>query len=100
MPNGKGRRPRAAKNRAWREASVIVKKTHPFAKTKEDAREVAERHAKKAAKDVIEDRKAFRALLRPKTCFEAFRGQKRGQHVTVFWGKVKEEMKKKPECNS
>lgn len=99
MPkNRKARRPRVT-NRAWRESSVIVKKTHPFAKTKEEAREVAERHAKKAPRDMVEERKAFRALLRPKTCFEAFRGQRRGAHVTVFWGKVKDDMKKKPECN-
>lgn len=82
----------------WVEQAVVVKKTHPFAKTKDEAAMVAERHAKTKARDVLENPRTYRVVARPKTCFEAFRGQRRGEHVTVFWGKLKKGARRSAAC--
>lgn len=88
----------AARNGGWRESSVVVKKTHPFARSKEEAVMVAERHAKAPARDASSTNGTYRVALRPMTCFRKFRGQRRGPHVTVFWGELRANMKGKPEC--
>jgi len=82
----------------WVEQAVVVKKTHPFAHTKEEAELVAERHAKHHAQTTVETPKAYRFITRPKTCFQKFRGQVRGAHVTVFWGQLKKGARRSSAC--
>lgn len=96
MPKKKRRKDGA--NGKWREQSVIVKKTHPFARSKDEAVLVAERHAKAPARDSASTNGTFRVAIRPKTCFRKFRGQRRGPHVTVYWGQLRADMNGKPEC--
>lgn len=82
---------------AWREQAVLVKKTHPAARSKAEAVLVAERHAKAPAREVATNG-AFRVAIRPKACFQRFRGQRRGPFVTVYWGELRVSMKARPEC--
>lgn len=97
MARRKKRRNNAAEG-PWREQAVVVKKTHPFARTREEAVLVAERHAKGPARESASTNATFRVGIRPRTCFRKFRGQRRGPHVTVYWGQLKADMKGKPEC--
>jgi hypothetical protein len=78
-----------ARGNHWIEQAVVVKKSHPLVKNEKTAEAVAERHARKRAKKKAEDAKSYRFVARPKECFLAFRGQRRGDHVTVYWGKLK-----------
>ena len=87
-----------ARKKEWVEQAVVVKKTHPFAKTKEEAELIAEHHSKHKGRETLENPRGYRIIERPKTCFTAFRGQKRGEHVTVFWGKLKVGALKKSAC--
>lgn len=87
-----------ANGQQWREQAVIVKKTHPFARSKGEAETVAERHAQTPSRGTESTNGTYRVALRPKTCFRKFRGQRRGPHVTVYWGELKVKMRGKPEC--
>jgi len=80
--------------KVWVEQAVVVKKTHPFVHSKEEAGLIAERHSRKEARITIETPGSFRVVQRPKTCFRTFRSQKRGSHVTVVWGKLKKNAKR------
>lgn len=82
----------------WRTQTVIVKKSHPFARSKDEAVLVAERHAKAPARGSDSTNGAYRVSIRPKTCFREFRGQRRGPHVTVYWGELRADMRARPEC--
>lgn len=82
----------------WREQAILVKKTHPFARSKAEAVLVAERHAKAQHREADSSNGAFRVSVRPKTCFRKFRGQRRGPFVTVVWGELRASMKGRPEC--
>lgn len=86
------------KGGTWREQAILVKKAHPFARSKAAAVLVAERHAKAPARDSVASNGAFRVAIRPKTCFRRFRGQRRGPFVTVYWGELRMSMKGRPEC--
>jgi len=85
-------------NGKWREHTILVKKTHPYARKKGEAVRVAEYHAKAPAKDSVSTNGTYRVEIRPKTCFRKFRGQRRGPHVTVNWGELRIKMKGKPQC--
>lgn len=85
-------------NSGWREHEILVKKTHPYVRNRGEAVRVAEYHAKARAKDSSSTNGTYRVAIRPKTCFRKFRGQRRGPHVTVYWGELRVDMKKKPEC--
>lgn len=82
----------------WREQAILVKKTHPFARSKAEAVLVAERHAKAQHREADSSNGAFRVSIRPKACFRKFRAQRRGPFVTVTWGELRTSMKAKPEC--
>lgn len=82
----------------WAEQAIVVKKTHPFARNKEQAVEVAERHSKNGFRATVETRKSFRVIQRPKTCFMEFRSQPRGRDVTVVWGKLKKGARRSKAC--
>lgn len=82
----------------WVEQAVVVKKTHPFAHNQEEAMQVAERHSKNGFRLVVESPGSYRVIQRPKKCFRDFRGQKRGEHVTVFWGKLKKGARRSKFC--
>lgn len=75
--------------KVWAEQAVVVKKSHPLVHSKAEAVGVAERHTKDGFKITVETPGSFRVIKRPKNCFRAFRSQKRGEHVTVVWGKLK-----------
>jgi hypothetical protein len=72
----------------WREHVVLVKKTHPTARSTGQARFIARRHARGRPRDVEDQPRQFRITMRPKRCFVEFRGQAR-PHVTVVWGRLK-----------
>lgn len=82
------------KKKAWVEQAIVVKKTHPFAHSKEEADLIAERHSRKQGMITIETPGSFRVVQRPKTCFRLFRSQTHGDHVTVVWGKLKKNAKR------
>jgi hypothetical protein len=82
----------------WVEQAIVVKKGHPLAHNKEEAVQVAERHSKNGFHVVIENPNSYRVIQRPKRCFMQFRGQKRGEHVTVFWGKLKKGARRSSAC--
>ncbi len=84
----------AKPKKEWLEQAVVVKKSHPFVHSKEEAGLIAERHAKNGPRITIETPNAFRVIQRAKTCFRTFRSQKRGNHVTVVWGKLKKNAKR------
>jgi hypothetical protein len=84
----------AKQKKVWVEQAVVVKKTHPFAGSKGDAARIAEHHAKNGGTAIVESPVSFRVIRRPKTCFRTFRSQKRGNHVTVVWGKLKKGAKR------
>lgn len=84
----------AKPKKVWVEQAVVVKKTHPFVKSKDGAVLIAERHAKNGVLTTVESGTSFRVIRRPKTCFRSFRSQKRGNHVTVVWGKLKKGAKR------
>lgn len=83
---------------AWVEQAVVVKKSHPYGKTAGQAEIIAERHAKKKARAKVESAATRRFIIRPKECFADFRGQSRGPHVTVFWGKLKPSARRRKAC--
>jgi hypothetical protein len=82
----------------WVEQAIVVKKGHPFAHTQEEAVQVAERHSKNGFRLTVESPKSYRVIQRPKTCFMTFRAQKRGEHVTVIWGKLKKGARRSSAC--
>lgn len=90
----------------WAEQKVIVKRTHPMVtgangqtpRADRAAELIAERHAKKKAYTKVQDQRGYTFIARPKECFLEFRGQKRGPHVTVFWGKLKPGAKRRKNC--
>lgn len=82
----------------WVEQAVVVKKGHPFAHSKEEAVSVAKRHSQNGFRITIENPKTFRVIQRPKTCFKTFRSQKRGEFVTVVWGKLKKGARRSRSC--
>lgn len=82
----KKRKPR---KKEWAEQAVVVKKTHPFAKTKQEAELVAENHSRHKSIETVEFPLSYRVIERPKTCFTEFKGQKRGVNVSVIYGKLK-----------
>lgn len=82
----------------WVEQAVIVKKTHPWVKTKPQAERLAAFHAKNGKKSTEETGKSFRVGIRPSRCFMKFRAQKRGNDVTVIWGKLKKGAARKKAC--
>ena len=84
----------AKPKKVWVEQAVVVKKTHPFVSSKEEAVGVAERHTRHVPKLTVETGGSFRVIQRPKNCFRTFRSQKRGAHVTVVWGKLKKNAKR------
>lgn len=84
----------AKPKKEWVEQAVVVKKSHPFVHSKEEADLIAERHSRRGARITIETSNSFRVIQRPKTCFRTFRSQKRGNHVTVVWGKLKKNAKR------
>lgn len=84
----------AKPKKVWVEQAVVVKKTHPFVHSKDEALLIAERHSKNGVRITVETPKSFRVIQRPKTCFRTFRSQKRGNHVTVVWGKLKKNSKR------
>lgn len=88
----------AKPKKEWAEQAVVVKKTHPFVHSKEEAVGIAERHTKNGFRMTVESSKSFRVIQRPKTCFRTFRSQKRGEHVTVVWGKLKKGAKRSRSC--
>jgi len=79
----------AKAKKVWAEQAVVVKKTHPFVRSRDQAVGIAERHAKNGRRQTVETAGSFRVIQRPKNCFRSFRSQKRGDHVTVVWGKLK-----------
>lgn len=93
----KKKKKRKAEN-GWAAQSVLVKKTHPYGQTEIDAEETAVRHAKGNPQKIIDDRGGFRVILRDKKCCETFRGRKHGQHVTVFYCKLKKGARKRKKC--
>jgi hypothetical protein len=84
----------AKPKKVWVEQAIVVKKSHPFVKSKEEATRIAERHARNGVTMIVESPASFRVVRRPKTCFRTFRSQKRGDHVTVVWGKLKKGAKR------
>jgi hypothetical protein len=84
----------AKPKKVWVEQAVVVKKSHPFASSKGDARRIAEHHAKDGVTTIVESPASFRVIRRAKNCFRTFRSQKRGNHVTVVWGKLKKGAKR------
>lgn len=84
----------------WVEQKVIIKRTHPGvpAADGKSAELIAERHAKKKAYAKVQDGRSYTFITRPKECFLEFRGQKRGPHVTVFWGKLKPGARRRKNC--
>lgn len=89
---------KAADGKTWAEQAVIIKKTHPEAVNQKTAELVAERHAKKKAYKKLQDARSYRFIARPKECFLSFRGQRRGPHVTVYWGKLKPNARRRNAC--
>lgn len=89
---------RKTPKKEWYEQAVVVKKSHPFARTEADALTIAERHSKNGFKKTVETVGSFRVIQRPKNCFRAFRSQKRGDHVTVVWGKLKKGARRSRSC--
>lgn len=83
-----------AKPKVWVEQAVVIKKTHPFVHSKTDATLIAERHSKNFVRHAVETPGSFRIIQRPRNCFRSFRSQKRGNHVTVVWGKLKKGAKR------
>ncbi len=88
----------AKPKKVWAEQAVVVKKTHPFVRSREEAVGIAERHAKNGFRETIETSGSFRVIQRPKNCFRTFRSQKRGDHVTVIWGKLKKGARRSRSC--
>jgi hypothetical protein len=88
----------AKPKKEWLEQAVVVKKGHPFAHSKEEAVRVAERHSKNGFELTIENPNSYRVIQRPKRCFRSFRSQKRGDHVTVVWGKLKKGARRSRSC--
>jgi hypothetical protein len=86
------------KKKDWAEQAVVVKKSHPFAKDKEEATMVAERHARNGVKAVVESPKSYRVILRPKICFDVFRSKPHGIHVTVVHGHLKKGARRSSAC--
>lgn len=93
----RAKKPKKALDR-WVEQAVIVKKTHPYGTTEDQAREVAERHAGRDARTVFESARARRFIMRPKECCERFRNQARGAHVTVTWCKLTSRTARRKVC--
>lgn len=84
----------AKPKKTWVEQAVVVKKSHPFVRSRDEALRIAERHSKNGVRIIVETPGSFRVVQRSKACFKTFRSQKRGDHVTVVWGKVKKGAKR------
>lgn len=84
----------AKPKKVWVEQAVVVWKSHPLVHSKQDATLIAERHAQSKAKTTVETPGSFRVVKRSKNCFRIFRSQKRGNHVTVVWGKLRKGAKR------
>lgn len=85
-------------NGEWAEQAVIVKKTHPWVKSKAQAVRLAKFHAQRGPRETEETKKSFRVIQRPSRCFRQFRAQKRGDNVTIIWGKLKKGAARKKAC--
>lgn len=85
-------------NGDWVEQAVIVKKTHPWVKTKAQAGRLAKFHATRGSRETEETKQSFRVIQRPSRCFRMFRSQKRGANVTVVWGKLKKGAARRKAC--
>lgn len=86
------------RKKEWLEQAVVVKKIHPFGHYKEGAVRVADRHSKGGTSTIVEKPKSFTVIKRPKRCFRTFRSQKRGDLVTVVWGKLKKGASRSRSC--
>lgn len=84
----------AKPKKVWVEQAVVVKKTYPMVHSKAEAAMIAERHSRNGVRVTVETPGSFRVIQRPKNCFRTFRSQKRGNHVTVVWGKLKKGAKR------
>lgn len=86
------------KDKDWVEQAVIVKKTHPWVKTKAQAIRLSQYHTKNGFRMADETPRSFRVTQKPSRCFMKFRAQKRGDDVTVIWGKLKKGAARKKSC--
>ena len=84
--------------KVWAEQAIVIKKTHPFVRSKQEAAGIAVRHTKHGFDEIQETKGSFRVGYRPKTCFRTFRSQKRGNHVTVIWGELKKGAQRSRSC--
>ena len=101
-----GKKRTDAKGDRWVEQRVIVRRSHPAVaradgqtpRADRAAQAIAERHAKKKPVSAEKNEKGYTFIARPKECFLMFRGQKRGPHVSVFWGKLKPGAVRRKDC--
>lgn len=89
-----------AEDNNWVEQAVIVKKTHPWVRTKAQAARLAKFHSPSKPRKTEETKKSFRVIERPARCFRLFRSQKRGANVTIVWGKLKKGAARTKACRA